>query len=107
MRLRKRASILRPAFKGPFPFAFSAISLLALASSNAQISLLCISGHRGSRTGLLLLPECQIILIQLLLLLLWGFKRLSFAAYIDLDCKHIHLSGGIEEWAYLLYYFHP
>ena len=57
---------------GPLPFAFSAISLFALASMRLlSYSYARLLDRRDeTRTSFLLLSECDLILIQLLLLLL-------------------------------------
>ena len=69
-----------PAFKGPLPLAFSAISLFAFASGEGLVRLLSTGNHvrKVIHTGLQLLPIRNVILVQLLLLLLWRFQRLRF-----------------------------
>ena len=74
-----------PAFKGPLPLAFSAISLFAFASGKSLVRLLYIVHHVRNviHTGLQLLPMRNVILVQLLLLLLWRFQGLRFTPYIS------------------------
>ncbi len=64
-----------PAFIGPLPFAFSAISLLALAAVwYISISVLCLHVLRDfALTGFLLFLECFIVFVDFFLFFLGSF----------------------------------
>ena len=55
-----------PAFIGPFPFAFSAISLFAFASDTGCQSHPPTTARNSQPTGFLLLSERYVILIKVL-----------------------------------------
>ena len=70
-----------PLFMGPLPLALSIMSFFALASVAWNVSgCKLVVPEEDSHTSLLLLLECDLLIIHVLLVLLRGLQRLDFAA---------------------------